>query len=193
MENYGKSRYFKFKITNPNKSASDKKAGFIDSMPSQEYVDFDPELGTLEEYTAKGLGYIRWLNLSLALSNFGIFRLEVDSLDGATSIETPNSIEFTIGYEQTDAMYLKIGDTVYHDIDVLKYLTAYVMSNNYSSFVHVYDPSRDDFGKNPSLERVGLVDKFLTAEKLCDKIDDAYPFISIVEVDGLDGDETIKF
>lgn len=197
MTNYGKtinSRYFKFTITNPNTSATDKKAGFIDALKVQDYVDFDTEsLGTIEQYTAKGLGYIRWLNLCSVLSNYGIFFMEVDTLEGATSVETPTSIEFTVGYEQTDAMYIKLQDgTEIKDIDVLKYLTAFVMSNNHQSFVQIFDPSVRTFGENPSKLPHGICDKFLTAEKLCDTIDEAMGFITIAEIDGPDGDETIK-
>lgn len=197
MTNYGKtinSRYFKFTITNPNVDATDKKAGFIDALKVQDYVDFNIEtLGTLDKYTAKGLGYIRWLNLCSALSNFGIFFLEVDVLEGATSVETPTSIEFTIGYEQTDAMYIKLQDgTEIKDIDVLKYITAFVMSNNYQSFVQVFDPTLKTFGNSPSKLPHGICDKFLTAEKLCDTIDEAMGFITITEIDSPDGDETIK-
>lgn len=187
-------KYFKFVITNPNTEATGNKAGFIDALKVQDYVDFDDETyGSLEKYIAKGLGYIRWLNLCSALSNFGIFFMEVDVLEGATSTETPTSIKFTVGYEQTDAMYIKLSDgTEFKGIDVLKYLIAFVLTNNYKSFVQIFDPTIRTFGENPSNLPHGITDKFLTAEKLCDTIDEAYRFISIEEVNSPDGDTTIK-
>lgn len=196
-----KSKYFKFKINKPSvEETVDVKlgngtAGFIDAMKTQDYVDFPNEgeiEGTLEQFTAKGLGYIRWLNLCTALSNFGIFFLEVDTLEGATYIDAPTSVEFTIGYEQPSAMYIKTSEGVeYQGIDVLKYLVAYVMCNNYKSFVQVFDPTKRIYGERASELPFGICDKVLIAKKLCDNIEDAYQYIEITEVDGPDGDESI--
>lgn len=192
------SKYFKFKISNPSvEETLDVKlggnSGFIDAMKTQDYVDFSSESeGTLEQFTSKGLGYIRWLSLCTALSNFGIFFLEVDSLEGATHIDTPTSIEFTIGYEQPDAMYIKATDgTEYKGIDALKYLVACVMCNNYKSFVQIFDPTKRTYGERPSNLPYGINDKLLTANKICDSIEDAYSYITITQVDGPDGNETI--
>lgn len=196
MTNYGftiDSKYFKFKIENPS---SETGKGFIDAMKAFDYVDFSEDeesVGTLEQHTNKALGYIRWINLCNTLSNFGIFFLEVDVLEGATALTEPTSIEFTIGYEQPSAMYIKTSDgTEYKGIDALKYLVAYVMSNKYQSFAQVYDPTKKDFGEKPSTLPNGIFDKFLTADKLCDTIEDAYEFITITEVDGPDGNETVS-
>lgn len=191
MNNYGKPRYFKFKISN---TGGDN--GFIDSMQVNEYVDFEKSKeGTLEQYTNKGLGYIRWISLCTLLSNYGIFFMEVDKLDGATSVESPTSIEFTIGYEQTDALYLKLKDgTIKKGIDVLYHLVAYCMSNNYSSFVHIYDPTILPTSNEVDAEApIGFVDVFKTAPKLCDSIESAMSFISIEEVETPDLNNKVEF
>ncbi len=197
-----KSKYFKFKINKPSvEETVDVKlgngtAGFIDAMKTQDYVDFPNEgeiEGTLEQFTAKGLGYIRWLNLCTVLSNFGIFFLEVDALEGATYIDSPTSIEFTIGYEQPASMYIKTEEGVeYKGIDTLKYLVAYVMSNSYKSFVQIFDPTKRTYGERPSGLPFGICDKLLTATNLCDSIEDAYNYIEITEIDGPDGDGTVR-
>lgn len=206
MEKYGltiNSKYFKFKIekpSNPFEAGSEdyaKSEGFIDAMKSFDYLDFEENKGTLEEYTAKSLGYIRWLSLCTALSNFGIFFLEVDTLEGASALTTPSSIEFTIGYEQPEAMYFKTKEGVeYKGIDVLKYITAFVMSHQYKSFVQVFDPSPRNWEEKPgviySTLANGIYDKFLTAGKLCKTLEDAYQYITITEVNGPDGDETVS-
>ncbi len=101
------SRYFKFEIANPQTNATGDASGFIDALKPQDYADYDSSAGTVEKYASKARGYIRWLNLSLALSKFGIFFMEVDELTGATALDTPTKITFTVGYEQADEMYAK--------------------------------------------------------------------------------------
>lgn len=191
MNNYGRPRYFKFKISN---SGGDN--GFIDSMQVNEYVDFEEsKAGTLEQYTNKGLGYIRWISLCGLLSNFGIFFMEVDKLEGATSVDSPTSIEFTIGYEQTDALYLKLADgTVKKDIDVLYYLVAYCMSHDYKSFVHIYNPTILPTSNEVDADApIGFEDVFKLAPKLCDSIESAMAYINIEEISMPDLNNKVEF
>lgn len=205
-------KYYKIKITNEFTDLDEivdetinAKNGFIDALKTNEYVDF-PGVEVLEtsetskeKFIFKSLGYIRWLNLCLQLSQFGVCFMEIDKLEGATYIKTPSSIEFTIGYEQPASMYMKIvkdGQTVeLKGIDVLKHIIKESLTTDYTSFVQVFDPTKDSFGRNPSLISRGFFDKLLTAEKLYDTIDSISDNIITIEgpFDSPDGNEEIEF
>lgn len=179
------SRYFKFTITNPG-SGSGNKAGFIDPMKAQDYVDFDEEAGTLEKYEDKARGYIRWFNMCLSLSKFGVFYQQVKKINGATSLDTPSSVIFVMGYEQADepALYIKDGDKEYKGAEqVFKYLAGYALCHSYKSFANVWNPTVDDIGRNPSGAPLGLREEFLTAEKIVDDIDTAMGSVEVEEID----------
>lgn len=190
------TRYFNFEISNPKSGATGEEGGFIDAMKAQDYVDFDPEQGTLEKYEDKARGYIRWINLCLSLSQYGIFFQEVNELTDADSLTAPSAIKFTIGYENAneEAMYVKYKDKEYKGaIEVLKFYAGIVLSNNYKSFANVFDPTKDEQGKNPSGGPIGMIDEFLTASKLYDTLDDAIDAVTIEEVDSPDGKTEIEF
>lgn len=165
-----KTRYFRFFITNPSSSASGANGGFIDSMKPQDYTDFDPTAGTLEKNECKARGYLRWINLSMVLSQFGVSYLEVNSLDGANALTAPTKIVFTMGFEQADKMYAKDTEgTEYKDIDALKYYVGIALKNQYKGIVEVWNPTPDSQGKNPSGMPLGLTTPMLTAAALLDK------------------------
>ena len=179
------SRYFKFTITNPG-GATGEKAGFIDPMKAQDNVDFDEDVGTLEDYENKARGYIRWFNLCLNLSKFGVFYQNVKNIEDGSSTTSPTSVTFIMGYEQADdeALVIKDGDKTYKGVqEVFKYLAGFVLSNNYKSFATVFDPTKDTQGKNPSGGPIGLRDKFLTAEKVADDLDTAMGLVTVEEID----------
>ena len=180
------TRYFKFKITNPDSSATGEEGGFIDPIKAQDYTDFNGE-GELEKYECKARGYIRWFNLCLNLSRFGIFYQDVKEVDGATATDTPTSVTFIMGYEQAneEALYWKDneGNEYKGAQEVFKYLAAFVLANDYKSFAAVYDPTLDTQGRNPSGGHFGITDKFLTALKVCEDIEEAKGYITIEEID----------
>ena len=179
------TRYFKFTISNPGASG-ENKGGFIDPIKAQDYTDFNWE-GNLEDYEDKARGYIRWFNLCLNLSRFGIFYQDVKEVAGATSTDTPTSVTFVMGYDNAneEALYWKdaSGKEYKGAEEVFKYLIGFVMANDYKSFAAVYDPTVDDIGRNPSGGHLGITDKFLTAEKLCDDVESAYSYITMEEID----------
>lgn len=204
--------YYKIKITNEFTNIDEVidgklnlKNGFIDALKTQEYVDFpgedvlETEETSKEKFIFKSLGYIRWLNLCLQLSRFGVCFMEVDKLEGATFIKTPTAIEFTMGYEQPNSIYIKYKeddtDVELKGVDALKYIIKECLSSNYTSFVQVFDPTKDSFGRNPSLTTRGFFDKLLTSEKLYDTIE-LIPD-SIITIEGPftspDGDTGIEF
>lgn len=190
------TRYFNFEISNPKGSASGEEGGFIDAMKAQDYVDFDPTAGTLNKYRDKARGYIRWINLCLSLSRYGIFFQEVNELSGATSLDTPTTIKFTMGYENAneEALYIKDGDKEYKGAqEVFKYLAGWALSHDYKSFANVFDPTIDSEGRNPSEGPIGMLDEFLTAKKLFDTLEDAMSAVTIEEVDSPDGKTEIEF
>ena len=118
MTNYKLSRtYYKFVITNDTIPAEDEQKGFIDSYNSYDYADFDGESISLDESKAKALGYIRWLQLSLALSQFGVFYSNVLKLNGADYKTTPTSIEFVFGYNQPTSIICEVDPSKYVDGD----------------------------------------------------------------------------
>lgn len=190
------TRYFNFEISNPKGSASGEEGGFIDAMKAQDYVDFDPTAGTLNKYRDKARGYIRWINLCLSLSRYGIFFQEVNELSGATSLDTPTKIKFTMGYENAneEALYIKDDDKEYKGAqEVFKYLAGWALSHDYKSFANVFDPTIDSEGRNPSEGPIGMLDEFLTAKKLFDTLEDAMSAVIIEEVDSPDGKTEIEF
>lgn len=165
-----KTRYFRFFITNPNSGATGEAGGFIDSMKPQDYADYDPTSGTLAKNECKARGYLRWINLSMALSQFGVSYLEVNSLDGADALTAPTKIIFTMGFEQADHMYAKDAEgTEYTDINALKYYIGMALKNQFKGIVDVWDPTADSQGENPSGMPIGLTTPFLTAAALLDK------------------------
>ena len=190
------TRYFNFEISNPNAGATGEEGGFVDAMKAQDYVDFDPAQGTLEKYRDKARGYIRWINLCLSLSRYGIFFQEVNELSGADSLTAPTKINFTMGYENAneEALYIKDGDKEYKGAqEVFKYLAGWALSHDYKSFGNVFDPTIDNEGRNPSEGPVGMLDEFLTAKKLFDSLEDAMGAVTIEEVDSPDGKTEIEF
>lgn len=165
-----KTRYFRFFITNLNTSATGNAGGFIDSMKPQDYTDFDSTAGTLAKNEDKARGYLRWINLSIALSQFGASYLEVNSLDGANALTAPTKIVFTMGFEQADKMYAKDDEgNEYKDIDALKYYVGVALKNQYKGIVEVWNPTPDTQGKNPSGMPMGLTTPMLTASALIEK------------------------
>lgn len=190
------TRYFNFEISNPKSGATGEEGGFIDAMKAQDYVDFDPSAGSLEKYQDKARGYIRWINLCLSLSRFGVFFQEVNELSGATALDTPTKINFTMGYENAneEALYIKDGDKEYKGAqEVFKYLAGWALSHDYKSFANVFDPTIDSEGRNPSEGPIGMLDEFLTATKLFDSLEDAMAAVTVEEVDSPDGDTEIAF
>ena len=190
------TRYFDFEISNPKTGATGEEGGFIDAMKAQDYVDFDEKAGTLEKNEDKARGYIRWYNLCLSLSQYGIFFQEVNELAGADALTAPTKIKFTMGYENAneEAMYVKYKGKEYKGaIEVLKFYAGIALSNNYKSFANVYNPTLDDQGMNPSGGPIGFIDEFLTASKLYDTLEDAMDAVTITEVDSPDGDTSISF
>lgn len=165
-----KTRYFRFFITNQNTGATGDEGGFIDSMKPQDYADFDSTAGTLAKNECKARGYLRWINLSMALSQFGVSYLEVNSLDGADALTSPTKIIFTMGFEQADKMYAKDAEgNEYKDVDALKYYIGVALKNQYKGIVEVWNPTPDTQGKNPSGMPMGLTTPMLTAAALLDK------------------------
>jgi len=115
-----RQRYFRFIISNPDQGLElkDDKSGFIDPLKPQEYVDFDPESGTFEKYKSKARGNLRWINLCMYLSRYGVNYMQVNKITsdgdaydteegegGATS--TPTEITFTMGFDNANYMYYK--------------------------------------------------------------------------------------
>jgi len=178
-----KTKYFRFFITNPNAGATGEAGGFIDSMKPQDYADYDPTAGTVAKYEAKSRGYLRWINLSMALSQFGVSYLEVNSLDGADALTAPTKIVFTMGFEQADKMYAKDAEgTEYKDVDALKYYVGIALKNQYKGIIEVWNPEADDQGRNPSGMPVGMTTPFLTAAALLDKDASIDSYVTIQEI-----------
>ena len=189
------TRYFNFEISNPKSGATGEEGGFVDAMKAQDYVDFDPTAGTLDKNRDKARGYIRWVNLCLSLSKFGVFFQEVNELTGATALDTPTKIKFTMGYENAneEALYIKDGEQEYKGAqEVFKYLAGWALSHNYKSFADVWNPELDSQGKNPSGGPIGFQNEFLSCTKLFDTLDDAMAAVTIEEIDFPDGDITIS-
>ena len=190
------TRYFNVEISNPSSGATGEEGGFIDSMKSQDYVDYDPTAGTLAQQEDKSRGYIRWVNLCLSLSRNGIFFQEVNELSGADALTAPSAIKFTMGYENAneEAMYVNYNGVEYKGaIEVLKFYAGWALSHDYKSFADVWNPEVDSQGRNPSGGPIGFVSKFLTASKLFDSLEDAMAAVTIEEVDGPDGKTEIDF
>ena len=188
------TRYFNFEISNPKSGATGEEGGFIDSMKAQDYVDFDPDAGTHEKNQDKARGYIRWVNLCLSLSRFGIFFQEVNELTGADALTAPTSIKFTMGYENAneEALYIKDGENEYRGAEeVFKYLAGWALCHDYKSFATVWNPTKDTEGRNPSEGPIGIGEEWLTAKKLYDSLEDAMAAVTIEEVDSPDGDTSI--
>lgn len=197
-------RLFRFVLKNPNINATKNKAGFIDSMKVQDYVDFDDIAGTLDKNTAKALGYLRWINLSLFLSKFGINYLEINDLIGADALNPPEKIIFTVGYNQADSMYYKNSKgTVFIEEDenesesspvqtienveyvsastILKMIVADCLINDYKSIMEVWNPTIDTSGRNPSGRPIGMITPMLSAEKLISSIEEIDDVVDSIE------------
>lgn len=191
------TRYFNFSISNPKTGATGEEGGFIDAMKAQDYVDFDPTAGTLEKNEDKARGYIRWINLCLSLSRYGIFFQEVNELTGADALTAPTKITFTMGYENAneEALYIKDKDgTEYRGAEeVFKYLAGWALSHDYNSFANVFDPTIDSQGRNPSGGPIGMKEEYLKASKLYDTLDSAMEAVTIEEVNSPDGKTEIEF
>ena len=188
------TRYFDFEISNPKTGATGEEGGFIDALKAQDYVDFDPTAGTLEKNEDKARGYIRWINLCLSLSRFGVFFQEVNELTGADALTAPTKITFTMGYENAneEALYIKNEDKEYKGAEeVFKFLAGWALSHDYKSFAVVFDPTIDSQGRNPSSGPIGMKEEYLTATKLFDSLEEAMDAVTIKEVDFPDGDKTI--
>lgn len=189
MENYKLKRvFYKFVITNSNPTTEEPKCGFIDSYNSYDYADFDPTDLTIEESKSKALGYIRWLQLSLALSRFGVFYSNVLKLNGADFKTAPESIEFIFGYNQDESIVcfvdadkyvendpqvekLRDGRVIFKGAKALKEIVATVMTQDYSMFVQYYDPEIKPVGKNPSMTPIGFSEEKMVAGKLFEVAD----------------------
>lgn len=191
------TRYFDFEISNPKTSATGEDGGFIDALKAQDYVDFDPSAGTLEKNEDKARGYIRWINLCLSLSRFGVFFQEVNELTGATALSTPSKIKFTMGYENAneEALYWKDKDGKEYKgaKEVFPFLAGWALCHDYKSFAHVFDPTIDTQGRNPSSGPIGIREEYLKANKLFDTLDDAIAAVTMTEVNSPDGDTNIIF
>jgi hypothetical protein len=188
--NYGKPRYFKFKITNPGKND-----GFIDAMQVHEYVDFEKSKdGTYEQYLAKAMGYIRWCNICTLLSNYGIFFMEVDKLEGATSVDAPTSIEFTIGYEQTDALRVNLDGNIFEGSDALKLILQKALTLQYKSFVRFYNPTiLPTSNEVDATAPVGFEDISVIAPAVCESELISMKCIHVEEIPTPDFNKNIEF
>lgn len=204
MTDYKLNRtYYKFVISNNVTLSEDENKGFIDAYNSYDYPDFDEETITLDESTAKALGYIRWLQLSLALSQFGVFYSNVLKLNGADYKTTPTSIEFVFGYNQPASIVcfvdsskyvegddeiekLRDGRVIYKGAKALKEIVAKVMASNYNLFVQYFNPEIDPVGKNPRNAPIGFVEEKMLAGKLFETSDDALSSIEVEEIDELE-------
>lgn len=190
---------YKFTIQNPNVSESEERAGFIDPMKTTEYVDFDKEMGTEDQYKAKSLGYIRWNNLALALSQFNVCGLTIDVVDGATSLDVPTSITFIVAYdspesimcevdeslfeESEDVIRLRDGRVFFKGVKALKEIVANVMIKDFTMFTEVYTPVKDTFGLNSSLAHYGFSQQNFTAKAICESREDALNFITVEKIE----------
>lgn len=204
MTNYKLNRtYYKFVITNNTTPAEDEQKGFIDSYNSYDYADFDGESISLDESKAKALGYIRWLQLSLELSQFGVFYSNVLKLNGADYKTTPTSIEFVFGYNQPASIIcvvdpskyvegdaeiekLRDGRVIYKGAKALKEIVAKVMASDYNLFVQYFNPDVEPVGKNPRNAPIGFTEEKMLAGKLFDTSDDALASITVEEIDEIE-------
>ena len=204
MTNYKLNRtYYKFVITNNTTPAEDEQKGFIDSYNSYDYADFDGESISLDESKSKALGYIRWLQLSLALSQFGVFYSNVLKLNGADYKTTPTSIEFVFGYNQPASIICVVdpskyveGDDeiaklryvrfIYKGAKALKEIDAKVMASDYNLFVQYFNPDVEPVGKNPRNAPIGFTEEKMLAGKLFETSDDALSSIEVEEIDEIE-------
>lgn len=195
--------YYKFVINNSTTPTEEEKKGFIDAFNSFDYTDFDPEKLTLEQSKAKARGYIRWLQLSLVLSQFGVFYSNVLKLNGADYKTTPTSIEFVFGYNQSSSIIcdvpadkyvagdeeiekLRNGRVIYKGAKALKELVAKSMASDHSLFVQYFDPTIDPVGEHPREGAIGFLEEKMQAQKIFDTSDDALADITVEEIDELE-------
>lgn len=195
-----RQRYFRFTIINPDSATTEEGEGFIDPLKPQDYDDFNEESGTLADYEAKSRGYLRWINLSLFLSRYGINYLQVNKLEGATSLESPSTLIFTAGFDNAEYMYYKnskgneytSNDTNYEILiptdenprcRVLKMIVADFLINSFYGIVDVWNPELDSQGRNPSNSPIGLITPKLRATNLISSVDVVNSYVTIEEVD----------
>lgn len=201
-----RQRYFRFEILNTNQEATGEDAGFIDPLKPQDYVDFDGRAGTLDNYEAKARGYLRWINLSLALSKFGVNYLQINKVEGADAITVPSKLIFTMGFDNAEYMYYKNSEGKEYTSNVedannqvptnenarayvLKMITADFMINNYMGIIDVWNPELDSLGRNPSDAPIGMITPQLKANKLLETPEQASSCISINEIDSPEYEE----
>lgn len=179
--------YFEITVEAPtlDADAQEERKGFIDPMKAWEYSSFDETLGSLEEYKSKGRGYIRWRNLALQLSQFGVFYMNVLSIDGVTAAtDTPTKVKFTMGYEQPESIFcyvddseyvagdssvekLRNGKVIFKGIKALKRIVAKSLLMNSSEFVTIFNPTVNDSSYSPSLQPYGMQDVKLDVLPCC--------------------------
>ena len=233
------SKYFQFTITNPktpietdfqtNDRVYVSNKGFVDGYKFTEYADFNEDATKITKdnkqiditkytYIDKTAGYIRWNTLCLNLSRFGVFFMELNQLFKATSIDEPETIDFTFGYEQPESIIefvddnydgngevetLRDGRKIIKGADALKEIVAKTLTSDAMSFGMVYDPAESVFYKgemesgkvflargNGSARR-GFYDKMIRATKVFDDVKSARNFITVKELNCPDGDKTV--
>lgn len=215
------SKYFQFTITNPktpietdfqtNDRVYVSNKGFVDGYKFTEYADFNEKEGTKETYIDKAAGYIRWNALCLNLSRFGVFFMELNQLFKATSIDEPETIDFTFGYEQPESIIefvddnydgdgevetLRDGRKIIKGADALKEIVAKTLSSDVTSYGMVYDPTESVFKKNEMARgngsaRRGFYDKMIRATKVFADVNSARNNINITEYNRPDGSKEV--
>lgn len=187
---------YKVKISNASGSTPETK-GFFDNLKCNQYDDFktDADEGLVETYKIKARGHCRFCQMAIDLQK-GLDYMGQIVTEGATSTESPTSMEFVLGYTQPDGLFVEVsqedfdsekdetmkiktrdGKLLFIKDRAIIRIVANVLSSNYK-------PIANYFNSEPLISKkaYGWELKELTVDAPCKTIEEAESLVKVEKI-----------